>query len=99
MGLPLCELRSRRRLPRPFGLGTGSVPGPVHGESFVIGETDGRAFVELTAANELDLAIVNDDFACQFGADLLALFRRARDRLSDPAWEACSRVLAGPNAR
>ena len=69
------------------------------GESFVIGEADARAFVELMAANELDLATVNDDFALQFGADLLALFRSARDRLSEPAWDACSRVLAGPNAR
>ena len=82
---------------------SGSGPVPFRdrftGESFVLAEADARAFVELTAANELDLAIVNDDFARRFGADLLALFGSARDRLSGPAWEDCWRVLAGPNLR
>lgn len=49
-----------------------------------------RAFVELTAANELDVIRNNHDMARLHGADLLRLFSRARERLSDAAWLSCA---------
>lgn len=45
-----------------------------------------RDFAELTAANELDIASVSEEFRNTWGADLLALFTRLRPLLSEPAW-------------
>jgi catechol 2,3-dioxygenase-like lactoylglutathione lyase family enzyme len=47
-----------------------------------------RAFVELTAANELDVLAHNEELASRYGAALLHLFTRARPLLSTPAWHA-----------
>ena len=47
-----------------------------------------RDFVEVSAANELDLVRVAPDFREQWGAELLALFTRFRPLLSQPAWSA-----------
>lgn len=56
------------------------------GEQVYPSEASVRAFVELTAANELDVMRNNHDMARIHGADLLRLFTRARERLSDAAW-------------
>jgi hypothetical protein len=47
-----------------------------------------RAFVELTAANELDVLAHNADLAEKYGGALLGLFTRARPWLSPAAWRA-----------
>ncbi|MGW7363415.1 DUF6817 domain-containing protein [Streptomyces sp. NPDC054841] len=44
-----------------------------------------RDFAELTAANELDLAVVNEDFRTEWGGRLLMLFARFAPLLSDAA--------------
>lgn len=59
-------------------------------------EVDGarvRAFVEITAANELDVVAHNEQFAARYGPALLGLFTSARDRLSLRAWDACQLAL------
>ncbi|WP_425247764.1 DUF6817 domain-containing protein [Streptomyces sp. NEAU-NA10] len=53
-----------------------------------------RAFADLTAANELDLADHDPAFRERWGPDLLALFTRFRPLLSEAAWDDCRRVLA-----
>ncbi len=57
-------------------------------------ELDIRAFLELTAANELDVVQHNPAIASQHGAALLRLFTCARRRLSDAAWLSCTKLLA-----
>jgi len=57
-------------------------------------ELDIRAFLELTAANELDVVQHNPAIASQHGAALLHLFTCARRRLSDAAWLSCTKLLA-----
>lgn len=52
-----------------------------------------RAFLEITAANELDVFAHNETFALRYGPALLELFTRTRDQLSRQAWEACQRAL------
>lgn len=52
-----------------------------------------RAFLEITAANELDVLAHNEQFAARYGPALLELFTRTRDHLSRPAWAACQRAL------
>jgi len=52
-----------------------------------------RDFLEITAANELDVVRHNPAMAAEHGADLLQLFTRVRDRLSDAAWRDCVDVL------
>ncbi|WP_343235898.1 DUF6817 domain-containing protein [Streptomyces sp. SID10815] len=61
-------------------------------------DADLRAFVEITAANELDVLAHHADLAARHGADLYALFARSRDLLSAGAWAACVRQL-GPHTR
>ncbi|MER5636268.1 DUF6817 domain-containing protein [Kitasatospora sp. NPDC002227] len=56
-------------------------------------EPDLRAFVELTAANELDVLAHSPDLATRYGPALLRLFTGAHDLLSAPAWDACRRQL------
>jgi hypothetical protein len=53
-----------------------------------------RGFLEITAANELDVVRHNPAMAAEHGADLLQLFTRVRDRLSPAAWHDCLAVLA-----
>ncbi|MFF7160577.1 DUF6817 domain-containing protein [Streptomyces sp. NPDC008086] len=55
-----------------------------------------RDFAELSAANELDLAVVDSAFRDTWGPELLALFTRLQDLLSADAWLACRRTLATP---
>ncbi|MGX1547706.1 DUF6817 domain-containing protein [Streptomyces adustus] len=55
-----------------------------------------RDFTELSAANELDLAVVDPAFRDTWGPGLLALFTRLRDLLSAGAWFECRSVLATP---
>jgi hypothetical protein len=56
-------------------------------------QRDIRAFVEITAANELDALTHNDALLAEHGADLFTLFTGARDHLSDAAWRACVELL------
>jgi len=56
-------------------------------------EPDVRAFVEVTAANELDTLAHNSTLVAEHGAGLFALFAAVRDRLSDAAWRACVDLL------
>ncbi|MCX5409677.1 hypothetical protein OHA37_38195 [Streptomyces sp. NBC_00335] len=53
-----------------------------------------RDFTELSAANELDLAIIDSAFREKWGHELLALFARLQDLLSAAAWSECRTVLA-----
>ncbi|MGW8725115.1 DUF6817 domain-containing protein [Streptomyces sp. NPDC055808] len=52
-----------------------------------------RDFAELTAANELDLAMVSAEFHARHGAGLRALFGRWRSLLSPAARAHCADVL------
>ena len=52
-----------------------------------------RAFLEITAANELDVLARQPVMLAQYGPSLLALFSRNRELLSKPAWEACDALL------
>lgn len=63
------------------------------GEEHVPAEADLRAFMEITAANELDVLSQNEEPAARYGPGLSALFRRARSLLSARAWDACCRQL------
>jgi len=49
--------------------------------------------MEITAANELDVFTRNPEYATRYGSSLIALFTRARERLSRPAWAACQLTL------
>jgi uncharacterized protein (TIGR00369 family) len=53
-----------------------------------------RDLAEITAANELDLARVNDDFRAAHGRALLDLFTSWRTLLSEPAWQCVQATLA-----
>ncbi|WUB90529.1 hypothetical protein OG812_00075 [Streptomyces sp. NBC_00566] len=55
-----------------------------------------RDFTELSAANELDLAIADSAFRDKWGPQLLALFSRLQDFLSADAWLECRTALAAP---
>ncbi len=50
---------------------------------------------ELTAANELDLARIDEEFRSRHGDGLLELFTRMRPALSAAAWRTCTDVLTG----
>ncbi|MGW9046350.1 DUF6817 domain-containing protein [Streptomyces lydicus] len=56
-------------------------------------EPDVRAFVEITAANELDVLAHNAELADRHGPALHRLFTRSRDLLSAAAWEAVGQQL------
>ena len=53
-----------------------------------------RDYCELTAANELELALSNERFRIKHRAHLLRLFSGMRDSLSSAAWERASSVFA-----
>ncbi|WP_433220743.1 VOC family protein [Microtetraspora malaysiensis] len=63
------------------------------GAEHVPGETDLRAFIEITAANELDVMAHNDELAARYGAELHRLFARSGDLLSTAARTACTEQL------
>lgn len=65
------------------------------GETHEPSEPDVRAFVEITAANELDVLAHNAELAERYGSSLHALFSRAPGRLSAAAWRACEEGLGG----
>jgi hypothetical protein len=67
---------------------TGTPPEPVIG-----------AFLELTAANELDVIRHSAAMAATYGSALLRMFAAARVRLSAAAWEAWSQQPAWPPER
>lgn len=50
-------------------------------------------FAELTAANELDIVMVNPDVRARFGQQLHRLFTSWKDLLSGPAWQAVQETL------
>ncbi|MFE3182923.1 DUF6817 domain-containing protein [Streptomyces violascens] len=56
-------------------------------------EPDVRAFLEVTAANELDVLTHNAELADRHGPALYRLFAASRDLLSSAAWDACVRQL------
>jgi hypothetical protein len=62
-------------------------------------ERDVQAFVEVTAANELDVLAHNSDLTAKHGGALFALLTGARDRLSDAAWRACVDLLGAKGSR
>jgi hypothetical protein len=53
-----------------------------------------RDIAEITAANELDLARVNEEFRAAYGPALLELFTSWRVLLSDPAWRSVRTTLS-----
>jgi hypothetical protein len=63
-----------------------------------ISERDAADLVELTAANELDIAKINSGFRAQLGKQLIALFQgaQARGRLSERAWDEIVKILGEP---
>jgi len=63
------------------------------GEVHVADLVQRRDFVELTAANELDLMIVNPELRARYGEALDRLFTRCRPYLSDRAWLAVRKVM------
>ncbi len=65
------------------------------GQDTVVSEADCRAFLEMTAANELDVLAKDAALAAKHGASLWRLFSRARGYLSEAAWQACRQQLAG----
>ncbi|GAB7028955.1 DUF6817 domain-containing protein [Streptomyces sp. NPDC021749] len=56
-------------------------------------EPDVCAFLEITAANELDVLTHHADLAERYGPALYRLFTRSHDLLSAPARDACERHL------
>ncbi|WP_051813091.1 DUF6817 domain-containing protein [Streptomyces sp. NRRL S-340] len=66
------------------------------GRSHVPGPQLRRDFAELSAANELDLAVIDPAFRDKWGPALLALFTGVQDLLSADAWLECRTVLATP---
>jgi hypothetical protein len=56
-------------------------------------EADLRAFLQITAANELDVLAHDEELAERHGPGLYRLFVKAGDLLSAPARDACARQL------
>jgi Domain of unknown function (DUF6817) len=75
-------------------------PGPVRFTDRFTGTVDEppaadlRAFLELTAANELDVLAHNEELAARYGSALRALFTRGRELLSPAAFRACEAELS-----
>ncbi|KAA0016773.1 alpha/beta fold hydrolase [Antrihabitans cavernicola] len=64
------------------------------GEQFLLTATELRAFVELTAANELDVVAHSQSVAAEHGAELSDLFARLAPLLSPAARDAWSAMSA-----
>ncbi|RKT08728.1 hypothetical protein BX285_7093 [Streptomyces sp. 1114.5] len=60
-------------------------------------DEDLRAFLAVTAANELDVLAHNAELATRHGPALYGLFARVDDLLPPTAWQACIDLL-GPDA-
>ncbi|WP_433195370.1 DUF6817 domain-containing protein [Nocardia sp. CA-107356] len=67
------------------------------GREFEPDGTDLRAFMEITAANELDVMAHNAELAAQHGPALYQLFARTSGYLSSNAWQACRTKLSRPD--
>jgi hypothetical protein len=63
------------------------------GRSVTPAEREVRAFMEITAANELDVVRHNPAIAAEHGAGLFRLVERGRHRLSEAAWLAWRDLL------
>ncbi|QIS14472.1 DUF6817 domain-containing protein [Nocardia arthritidis] len=63
------------------------------GREFEPDDAELRAFLELTAANELDVMAHNAELAAKHGAALFGLFEQTRNYLSPRAWSACRAQL------
>ena len=63
-----------------------------------ISERDAADLVELTAANELDIAKISSGFRAQLGKRLMDLFdgAQAQGRLSERAWDDAVKILCEP---
>ena len=76
-------------------------PGPVRfrdrftGQCSMVPEEGAAVLAELTAANELDIVMVNPTWGAQMAPGLLDLLGAVRHCLSESAWEACASTLGG----
>jgi catechol 2,3-dioxygenase-like lactoylglutathione lyase family enzyme len=61
------------------------------GREHTPGRIDLRAFLEITAANEIDVMAHNEELAARYGPDLYRLFARSGDLVSPAARDACAR--------
>ena len=73
-------------------------PNRFTGESYSLSENMLRNFCELTAANEIEIAIDNPDFLGQYGAELNELFIRMSPYLSSVAKQDTTKVFGACNA-
>ena len=64
------------------------------GREYPIGDAQLRDFCEITVANELDLALCNQDFARRHADELLELFGRMRGAISAAAERAAFDALS-----
>ena len=64
-----------------------------NGQTLLVKALDASAFVELTAANELDLVLVNPEEACRWAGDFYGLLLGTRERLSKAALDAWSHAM------
>jgi hypothetical protein len=88
-----CSCDRKAVYPLLEGSGAVAVRDRFTGRTHTPTERELRAFLELTAANELDALAHNDTLLAQHRTDLLALFTKTRNRLSKPAWHACANLL------
>ncbi|MFD0904792.1 VOC family protein [Actinomadura sediminis] len=63
------------------------------GGEHIPSHADLKAFLEITAANELDVLARDEELASRYGPSLHALFVRSAGLLSRPARDACARGL------
>ena len=68
------------------------------GESYVLSESMLRDFCELTAANEIEIAIDNPSFLDQYGGELNDLFTQMAPYLSGFAQKQTSEIFGACNA-
>jgi len=68
------------------------------GQSYTLSEGMLRGFCELTAANEIEIAIDNPEFLGQYGAELKGLFIQMDTYLSGVAQQHTTEVFGARNA-
>lgn len=67
-------------------------------KKYCLSESMLRSFCELTAANEIEIAIDNSDFLKQYGEELNHLFNKMAPYLSPVAREKAAKVFGACNA-